>query len=988
MSQIIASTYELLDQIGAGGGGIVYRGRHMRLDKAVVLKADKRTLAASPETLRREVDALKNLSHTYIPQVYDFVAEGDTVYTVMDYIEGESLDKPLSRGERFPQAQVIEWACQLLEAVNYLHTRPPHGILHSDIKPANIMLRPSGDICLIDFNIALALGEDGSVRVGYSRGYASPEHYGLDYTRSGSRTFSTHADTEATELLGPTESVSAGQVRPPTSSSHSTGGSPKKTVLLDARSDIYSLGATLYHLFSGVRPAQDARDVMPIHVPGVSPAVSAIIQKAMAPDPDERYQTAQEMLEAFIRLHEDDPRTKRHKKRIAVTAAALSLVFLAGGICTFTGLRQMERAQAQAAEEARLAEEAARIAEEAERTAKQALAAVTASEDAYRNGDISTAVRSAKEALALDSPYATQAQYALTNALGVYDLSDGFKPHLRLELPSEPLKVELSPGGTRVGAMVSGKMLVFDTDSGEKLAELPAYQSVLSDLVFVNEDLVLFAGEDALTAYDLSSGQTLWSGAAATGISVSGDGSTAAAVCRDDNQAAIYDVASGALLRIVAFNNQHQRVVANDVFVDWESDLFTLNEDGTLLAVSFDGGALTVYDLHQGGDDLILFKSSDFTRFDGGFYGQYFAFTASGSGQSAFAVIDTQEKKQTGGFSSQERSFRVQANSNGVFISSKTEQVLMQIHPVTGEMRELAYTSSDLTAFDISDDGYVITAAGDGSYSFFGPDAALLETCEGDGQCDFVRIAGDAAVTANHDTPSLRVMKLEKHPDTQLFSYDAAFKHNEARLSADGSTVMLFRYDRFWLYDTASGSLLTEVELPNASVDQIYDQQYRRDEAGSRLEVYYYDGMVRSYSAEDGSLISEEQGDPPDESLYEEFTTSRLRIERPLHGTPTVYERESGKLLQELESDAYLTYVTEVDDCIITEYMTAQGERYGLLLNENLETLAKLPGLCDITPDGILIFDDMRGNLRQSRIYSIQELTALGNSTLEGGNAQ
>ena len=126
MAQLIASTYELLEQIGSGGGGIVYLGRHIRLDKTVVLKADKRTLAAAPEVLRREVDALKDLSHTYIPQVYDFVAEGDTVYTVMDYIEGESLDKPLAREERFPQARVIEWACQLLEALIYLHSRQHH----------------------------------------------------------------------------------------------------------------------------------------------------------------------------------------------------------------------------------------------------------------------------------------------------------------------------------------------------------------------------------------------------------------------------------------------------------------------------------------------------------------------------------------------------------------------------------------------------------------------------------------------------------------------------------------------------------------------------------------------------------------------------------------------------------------------------------------------------------------------------------------------
>ena len=111
MGVLIAGTYEILHQIGAGGGGIVYLGRHLRLGKLVVLKADRRTLSTRPEVLRREVDALKNLSHTYIPQVYDFVVEDGVVYTVMDYIEGESLDKPLKQGRHFSQATVVEWAC-------------------------------------------------------------------------------------------------------------------------------------------------------------------------------------------------------------------------------------------------------------------------------------------------------------------------------------------------------------------------------------------------------------------------------------------------------------------------------------------------------------------------------------------------------------------------------------------------------------------------------------------------------------------------------------------------------------------------------------------------------------------------------------------------------------------------------------------------------------------------------------------------------------
>ena len=190
MAKIIAGLYEVVEKIGSGGGGIIYLAKHLRLNKQVVLKGDKRSLTAKEDVLRREVDSLKNISHTYIPQVYDYVVEDGVVYTVMDYIEGESFDKSLGRGSRFPQASVVAWAKQLLDAVAYLHAQPPHGVLHADIKPANVMLTPRGDIRLIDFNIALMLGEDGAVSVGRSLGYASPEHYGPDFSTDSNSSYS------------------------------------------------------------------------------------------------------------------------------------------------------------------------------------------------------------------------------------------------------------------------------------------------------------------------------------------------------------------------------------------------------------------------------------------------------------------------------------------------------------------------------------------------------------------------------------------------------------------------------------------------------------------------------------------------------------------------------------------------------------------------------------------------------------------------------
>ena len=111
--------------------------------------------------------------------------------------------------------------------------------------------------------------------------------------------------------------------------------------------------------------------------------------------------------------------------------------------------------------------------------------------------------------------------------------------------------------------------------------------------------------------------------------------------------------------------------------------------------------------------------------------------------------------------------------------------------------------------------------------------------------------------------------------------------------------------------------------------------------------------------------------------LYEEFWVEEYRIESSLHTAPRVYQNDSDKLIATLEEDAYLTYVTQIGEYIITEYISAAGERYGILLNNNFEKLAYLPNLCDVMGE-TLVFDYQSGNLRQSRLYSLQELVALG----------
>ena len=157
-------TYEIRSKIGEGTGGVVYLAYHKRLEKLVVLKQIKR-VSRNLESNRREVDILKNLQHTYLPQVFDFFYIKDKVFTVMSYIPGQSLKQLCDQGYQFTNQQLISWAMQLCLALNYLHSQNPP-IIHSDIKPANIMLRPDGNICLIDFNISFFL--DGTAMLGYT----------------------------------------------------------------------------------------------------------------------------------------------------------------------------------------------------------------------------------------------------------------------------------------------------------------------------------------------------------------------------------------------------------------------------------------------------------------------------------------------------------------------------------------------------------------------------------------------------------------------------------------------------------------------------------------------------------------------------------------------------------------------------------------------------------------------------------------------------
>ncbi|MCL2122226.1 MAG: WD40 repeat domain-containing protein, partial [Clostridiales bacterium] len=595
--------------------------------------------------------------------------------------------------------------------------------------------------------------------------------------------------------------------------------------------------------------------------------------------------------------------------------------------------------------------------------------------DSLRAGDVDGAIRFALQAIPgkqdiFTPPVTAEAQKALTDALQVYDLSDGFKAHKTVELPAAPLYLALSPDGKTAACVYAWSVVLFDTDSAEILAEFPAVHSALAEVHFSDNDIVVYAGNVGLEAYDIRKGRKLWTtNRLATSIALSADCRYIATVYSEESTAFIYNAVDGQIIREVRFDGKNQRTAANASFANPGDNLLALSPDGALLAVSFADGSLWIYDLRDRENDLELFDAaSGYTRFEGGFHKQYFAFTASGPSGSVFAVVDTAEQAQTGGFSSSGR-FSVQTDETGIYV--QTDNLLVKLDPVTGEQSPLVATAEYITNFARSD-GYTLMTSKE-ELLFFDRRTNLVSRHALLYSGAHVQIAEGTAVAGSLDSPVLRIWKLENHIEAGIFSYDPDYRHDEARISADGRSVMLFSYGGFRLYDI-NGAILAETEIPDA--EQLYDQQYRRDEAGSRLEVIYNDGTIRAYSAEDGSLRYEVAGMAPDLSLYEEFFPDTLRFTSPLHGTPAAYDRKSGRLVRELEKDAYLTYVTQAGEYIVTEYVTADGARYGLLLNERCETLAYLPNLCDILGDR-LIFDYPSGSLRESRIYDLDELIGL-----------
>ena len=311
IGKVLAKRYTIVEKLGHGGYGDVYRAFDANLQLDVVVKKLK-DLTESENGGREEVDVLKQLHQENLPTVFDFFVEDGQAYTVMSLIPGQDLEEVREKYPRFNQKQVLYWAKQLARALAYLHTRKP-SIIHSDIKPSNIMLKPDGDVCLIDFNISLAITGDNSYATGTSNGFSPPEQYpdfGFYLEETGAQLYNNEYDDRTSQAVTIMRNTIG------------TG--------IDERSDIYSLGATLYTLITGKKPSShywNNESILDKNV-NISPGFAHIIDKMMQLDPDDRYQNGVELLDALDNIIELDDRFIELKRKRRGHRAITFLMFV------------------------------------------------------------------------------------------------------------------------------------------------------------------------------------------------------------------------------------------------------------------------------------------------------------------------------------------------------------------------------------------------------------------------------------------------------------------------------------------------------------------------------------------------------------------------------------------------------------------------------------------------------------------------------------
>lgn len=292
---IFDGKYRVIKVLGKGGMSTVYLAENIKLGTMWAIKEiNKRS--NSNVNIRVEPDILKKLNHPCLPRIFDIIEDEENIYTIVDYIEGTPLDKEILKFGKFPEDKVIDWAKQICDVLQYLHSFKPNPIIYRDMKPSNIILTPEGKIKLIDFGIAREYkqGSDSDTIYIGTKGYAAPEQYGNGQS--------------------------------------------------NVATDIYGLGVTLYHLITGKSPNEPPYEIKPVRQlnSGLSEEIEMILLRCTRSDPEERYQSIIELMQDFnsIGSNRTQPlgiRLKQENESAGVCTSFKRLVLTVWGNSEFAG---------------------------------------------------------------------------------------------------------------------------------------------------------------------------------------------------------------------------------------------------------------------------------------------------------------------------------------------------------------------------------------------------------------------------------------------------------------------------------------------------------------------------------------------------------------------------------------------------------------------------------------------------------------------------
>lgn len=364
LGTVLDGKYEILKKVGQGGMSIVYLAMDNRLNKQWAVKEIKNDGSKSTETLlkglEREANILKNVDHPVLPRIVDIINEKGIIYVVMDFVEGKPLSDVLKEEGAQKQSDVIEWGRALASALDYLHSMNPP-IIYRDMKPSNVMLKPDGSVKLIDFGTAkeYIIDNNADTTALGTRGYAAPEQFG---------------DAQGRGIYN-----------------------------TDARTDIYNLGATLYHLVTGKNPCEPPYEIKPIRQwnPMLSSGLEQIIIKCCQPNPQDRYQSCSELLYALDHYNElDNEYRASAKKKLITFSVTAGLSLLSVGCAIAGGIKKNDLKEQNYSNK------------------------ITEAEEALQNNDIDEAIATYKEAIALDSSI-SDAYLGLLDTYAYYYDTDG-----------------------------------------------------------------------------------------------------------------------------------------------------------------------------------------------------------------------------------------------------------------------------------------------------------------------------------------------------------------------------------------------------------------------------------------------------------------------------------------------------------------------------------------------------------------------------------